>query len=328
MNTNYSELLEMYKTMIKIRLVETKVMKLFEQSEMPGFIHSYIGEEAVAAGICFNLNQKDMITSTHRGHGHLIAKGCKLDLFFAELYGKSTGYCKGKGGSMHVADLDLGILGANGIVGAGAPIASGAALSMKMKNENNVAVAFVGDGAVNIGPFHEALNLASVWALPVVFVVENNGFADFIRTEDHLNIDKISKRAEAYGMQGYTVDGNNVEEVCEISKEAILNAKNGKGPALIECVTYRHRGHYEGDPQPYRTKEEVEEWKKKDPIKLTEKILLDNKILNNEIVNSIANEINIEIEDAVNFAKNSLEPELNESLKDIYTDLIERDNLA
>jgi len=327
MNTNYSQLLEMYKTMIKIRLVETKVLKLFEQSEMPGFIHSYIGEEAVAAGICFNLNQKDMITSTHRGHGHLIAKGCKLDLFFAELYGKSTGYCKGKGGSMHVADLDLGILGANGIVGAGAPIASGAALSIKMKNENNVAVAFVGDGAVNIGPFHESLNLASVWALPVIFVVENNGFADFIRTEEHLNIDKISKRAEAYGMPGYTVDGNNVEEVYEISKDAILNAKNGKGPTLIECVTYRHRGHYEGDPQPYRTKEEVDEWKKKDPIKLTEKILLDNKILNNEIINSITNEINIEIEDAVNFAKNSLEPELKESLEDIYTDLVERDNI-
>ena len=328
MNTNFSQLLEMYKTMIRIRLVETKVMKLFEQSEMPGFIHSYIGEEAVAAGICFNLNQKDMITSTHRGHGHLIAKGCKLDLFFAELYGKSTGYCKGKGGSMHVADLDLGILGANGVVGAGSAIASGAALSIKMKNENNVAVAFVGDGAVNIGPFHESLNLASVWALPVIFVVENNGFADFIRTEDHLKIDKISKRAAGYGMPGYTVDGNNVEEVYEISKDAILNAKNGKGPTLIECVTYRHRGHYEGDPQPYRTKEEVDEWKKKDPIKLTEKILLDNKILNNEIINSITNEINNEIEDAVNFARNSSEPELEESFKDIYTDLVERDNLV
>ena len=328
MNTNYSQLLEMYKTMVKIRLVETKVLKLFEQSEMPGFIHSYIGEEAVAAGICFNLNQKDMITSTHRGHGHLIAKGCRLDLFFAELYGKSTGYCKGKGGSMHVADLDLGILGANGIVGAGSVIASGAALSMKMKKENNVAVAFVGDGAVNIGPFHESLNLAAVWALPVIFVVENNGFADFIRTEDHLNIDRISKRAIAYGMQGHTVDGNNVEEVYEISKEAISNARNGKGPALIECVTYRHRGHYEGDPQPYRTKEEVEKWKKKDPIKLSEKILLDNKILNNEIINSIAEEINIEISDAVHFAKNSSEPKLEESLKDIYTDIIERNNLV
>ena len=327
MNTNYSQLLEMYKTMVKIRLVETKVMKLFEQSEMPGFIHSYIGEEAVAAGICFNLSQKDMITSTHRGHGHLIAKGCKLDLFFAELYGKSTGYCKGKGGSMHVADLDLGILGANGIVGAGAPIASGAALSMKMKNGNNVAIAFVGDGASNIGPFHESLNLASVWDLPVIFVVENNGFADFIRTEDHLNIDKISKRAVAYGMQGYTVDGNNVEEVYEVSKQAILNAKNGKGPSLIECVTYRHRGHYEGDPQPYRTKEEVDEWKKKDPINHTEKILLDKNILNNEIINSITDEINRDIENAVNFAKNSLEPELDESLTDIYTDLKESDNL-
>ena len=229
---------------------------------------------------------------------------------------------------MHVADLDLGILGANGVVGAGSVIASGAALSIKMKNENNVAVAFVGDGAVNIGPFHESLNLASVWALPVIFVVENNGFADFIRTEDHLKIDKISKRAAGYGMPGHTVDGNNVEEVYEISKDAILNAKNGKGPTLIECVTYRHRGHYEGDPQSYRTKEEVDEWKKKDPIKLTEKILLDNKILNNEIINLITNEINNEIEDAVNFARNSSEPELEESFKDIYTDLVERDNLV
>ena len=326
MNTKYSKLLEMYKTMVKIRLVETKVLKLFEQSEMPGFIHSYIGEEAIAAGICFNLNQKDMITSTHRGHGHLIAKGCRLDLFFAELYGKSSGYCKGKGGSMHVADLDLGILGANGIVGAGASIASGAALASQMKNEKNVAVAFVGDGAVNIGPFHESLNLAAVWSLPIIFVVENNGFADFIRTEDHLKIDKISKRGAAYGMPGHTVDGNNVEEVYEISKEAIINAKNGNGPSLIECVTYRYRGHYEGDPQPYRTKDEVDKWKKRDPIKITEKILFDNKVLNNEIIDSINLEINTEIEDAVNFAKNSLEPELEESLKDIYTDIIERDN--
>ena len=198
MELSNQTVLWLYKTMLTTRYFEERLVEEASKGKTRGSIHPSVGQEAVPAGVCAHLAVSAYISSTHRGHGHAIAKGVNVNEMMAEIFGKKDGYCKGKGGSMHVADLDLGILGANGIVGAGAPIASGVALSMKMKNENNVAVAFVGDGAVNIGPFHEALNLASVWALPVVFVVENNGFADFIRTEDHLNIDKISKRAAAY----------------------------------------------------------------------------------------------------------------------------------
>jgi pyruvate dehydrogenase E1 component alpha subunit len=323
MSTNTSDLLEMYKKMALIRTAEETLLKLFEQSEMPGFIHSYIGEEATGVGVCHALRKGDLITSTHRGHGHVIAKGGDLNLFFAELYGKASGYCKGKGGSMHIADLDLGILGANGIVGGGIPIAAGAALAAKMRQSSKVSVAFFGDGATDIGAFHESLNLAAVWELPVVFVAENNGFADFIRVSDHQKIDRISQRAQAYAMAGETVDGNDVEVVYAAARTAIERARRGGGPTLLECVTYRWRGHYEGDPQPYRSLEEVEEWKGRDPLKLAEGRLKQRGELDPAGRTAIWDDIRARVDAAVAFARQAAPPRPESALEDVYTDLEE-----
>ena len=323
MGTNTSDLLEMYKKMVLIRTAEETLLKLFEQSEMPGFIHSYIGEEATGVGVCHALRRDDLITSTHRGHGHVIAKGGDLNLFFAELYGKATGYCKGKGGSMHIADLDLGILGANGIVGGGIPIAAGAALAAKMRKTGKVSVAFFGDGATDIGAFHESLNLAAVWELPVVFVAENNGFADFIRVRDHQKIERVSHRAQAYAMAGETVDGNDVEAVHAAARSAIERARAGDGPTLLECVTYRWRGHYEGDPQPYRSDEEVEGWKGRDPLKLAEERLKQRGELDPASRAAIWDDIRGRVDAAVAFARQAPPPRPESALEDIYTDLKE-----
>lgn len=323
MTNNTTDLLDMYKKMVLIRVAEETLLKLFEQSEMPGFIHSYIGEEATGVGVCHALLKKDLIASTHRGHGHIIAKGGDLNLFFAELYGKANGYCKGKGGSMHIADLDLGILGANGIVGGGIPIAAGAAMAAKIRNTGQVSVAFFGDGATDIGAFHESLNLAAVWDLPVIFVAENNGFADFIRVTDHQRVAHISDRAAAYGMAGETVDGNDVEAVNEATRRAVERARAGKGPTLLECVTYRWRGHYEGDPQPYRTQVEVEEWKDRDPIKQAEQRLQERGELDAVSRTAIWEELRDRIDAAVAFARAAPLPKPESALEDIYTDLVE-----
>lgn len=321
-SSNEGDLLEMYRQMVLIRVAEETLLRLFEAAEMPGFIHSYIGEEATGVGVCAALGTRDVITSTHRGHGHVIAKGCNLDHFFAELYGRADGTCKGKGGSMHVADLDLGVYGANGIVGGGVPIAAGAALASSIRGEDRVSVAFMGDGATDIGPFHETLNLAAVWNLPVIFVVENNGFADFIRVADHQKIDRISIRATAYGMKGVTVDGNDVEAVYEAASEAVRAARRGEGPTLLECVTYRWRGHFEGDPQPYRTQDEVEDWKTKDPIKATELRLEQLKLANASDFEQIRKEITLRVEEAVQFARNSPHVLPEDALSDVYTDMV------
>jgi TPP-dependent pyruvate/acetoin dehydrogenase alpha subunit len=320
--TNDSELLTLYRQMVLIRVAEETLLRLFERAEMPGFIHSYIGEEATGVGVCHALEAHDIITSTHRGHGHVIAKGCDLKRFFAELYGRANGTCKGKGGSMHVADLDIGIYGANGIVGGGVPIAAGAALASSIRNEGRVSVAFMGDGATDIGPFHETLNLASVWNLPVVFVVENNGFADFIRVSDHQKIERISDRAAAYGMVGETVDGNNVEAVHRAARAAVERARGGEGPTLLECVTYRWRGHFEGDPQPYRTQEEVEDWKTRDPIKAAESRLLERGLADQALFDSIREEITSKVEEAVDFARAAPRATPASALEDVYTDLV------
>ena len=219
------ELLRMYRVMVLIRQAEERLIQLFAAGRMPGFIHSYIGEEATAAGVCAALRPDDYLTSTHRGHGHILAKGGDPVRFFAELYGKASGYCRGKGGSMHVTDLDLGILGANGIVGAGIPIAAGAALACRMQGLDRVAVAFLGDGATDIGVFHEALNMASLWEVPAVFVCENNGYADFMARAVHQKIERISDRAAAYSMPGETVDGNDVEAVYDAASRAVARAR-------------------------------------------------------------------------------------------------------
>lgn len=317
------ELRQMFRTMVLIREAEETLLRLFQQARMPGFIHSYIGEEATGVGVCSALRPDDFITSHHRGHGHILAKGGDLNAFFAELYGRANGYCRGKGGSMHVADLNLGILGANGIVGAGIPIAAGAALAAQLEGNDRVAVSFTGDGATDIGSFHESLNLAALWNLPTVCVVENNGYADFIAQRDHQKIDQISDRAAAYGMPGVTVDGNDILAVYTAAKEAVGRARAGDGPTLVECVTYRWRGHFEGDPQPYRTQEEVEEWKQKDPLKTAEAYLRERGALTDEDKQVMLVEIKTEIADAVEFAENSPMPAPEEALEDIYTDIVE-----
>ncbi|WP_244269762.1 pyruvate dehydrogenase (acetyl-transferring) E1 component subunit alpha [Caldanaerovirga acetigignens] len=313
----------MYTKMNKIRKFEERVSELFAQGKILGFVHLYIGEEATAVGVCENLTDKDYITSTHRGHGHLIAKGGDLKFMMAELYGKVTGYCKGKGGSMHIADVQKGILGANGIVGGGLPIACGAGLSAKLRGTDQVTVCFFGDGASNQGTFHEALNIASIWKLPVVFVCENNLYGISMRQDKHQAIADIADRAMAYGFPGVTVDGNDVLAVYEAAREAVKRAREGAGPTLIECKTYRWRGHFEGDPTVYRPKEEVEEWMERDPIPRLVRYILDNNIATEEELKDIEENIIRELEEAVKFAEESPYPEETSAVEDVYTDLVE-----
>lgn len=318
MATN-TELVAMYETMVKIRLFETRVSELFAQGKCPGFIHLYIGEEAVASGVCAHLKKGDFITSTHRGHGHLIAKGGDVKLMMAELFAKETGYCRGKGGSMHIADVDLGILGANGIVGGGPPIAAGAGFALQYKGTDNVAVCFFGDGASNQGTTHEGMNMAAIWKLPVVFVCENNGYGISMSSQRHQSIADIADRAAAYDMPGVVVDGNDVMAVYEAAGEAVKRARAGKGPSLVECKTYRWRGHFEGDPTVYRTKEELESWMMKDPIPRFEGVLKEMGVLDDAKIAAIKNEIGAEVEAAVKFAEESPFPDLAEVLTDVYT---------
>jgi pyruvate dehydrogenase E1 component alpha subunit len=312
--------LQLYETMQRIRSFEVAVIELFARGKIPGFLHTYVGEEAVAAGVCAVLRPDDKIISTHRGHGHLIAKGGQLDLMMAELFGKRTGYCKGKGGSMHIAEPDLGMLGANAIVGAGTVIINGAALTAQYWDKDEVAVAFFGDGASNTGAFHEALNMAAVWNLPSIFVCENNGYAESTPQSYHQNIEDVADRAVGYGMPSSKVDGNDPGAVYLAAKEAVARARSGEGPTLIEAKTYRIRGHYEGDPEIYRTKEEVEAWKKKDPIERWRKVLLDRGI-SAETFEEIDARIDQELKDAVAFAEESPLPDPAEARSDIFTPL-------
>ena len=311
-------LLGFYQTMTTIRTFENKTVELFAAGKIPGFVHLYIGEEAVATGVCANLTASDYITSTHRGHGHLIAKGGKVDLMMAELFGKATGYCKGKGGSMHIADVGLGILGANGIVGAGQPIATGAAFACKYKKNGAVVACFFGDGAANRGTFHESLNLASIWNLPIVFVCENNMYGISYCQRDHMNICDISDRASAYGIPGVTVDGNDVVAVYETTAEAVKRAKNGDGPSLIECKTWRWRGHFEGDPGTYKDPAEQAEWIKKDPIPRLANKLLELQYATQPELDRINASVNAQINAAVEFAQRSPDPVPADVLTDVF----------
>lgn len=310
---------EIYRIMVKIRRFDETIIQLYADGEIPGFMHLYIGEEAVAAGICAALHKSDYITSTHRGHGHCIAKGGRLDYMMAELFGRKTGYCKGKGGSMHIADLDIGILGANGIVGGGIPIAVGAGVGIQYKNDNDVVVCFFGDGATNGGLFHEACNLASVWDLPVIFVCENNQYAQTTPQTEHQKIHDVAERALAYNMKSVIIDGNDVIKVYETSLEAVKKAREGGGPTFIECKTYRWRGHWEGDPQPYRTQDEVEEWKLKCPLIRFRKYLIENKVERKQDLERVDKEIEDELQKAVEFARISPFPDPREALEDVYT---------
>lgn len=321
MNISRNLMLSLYKKMVEIRLFEERIQDLYARGLIPGSVHLYIGQEAIAAGVCINLRKEDYITSTHRGHGHLIAKGADLRLMMAELFGKKTGYCKGKGGSMHMADLEVGILGSNGIAGGGIPIAVGAGLSIKLRGTDQVAVCFFGDGASNNGTFHEGLNFASVHRLPVIFICENNLYGISVPQKQHQAIQDISIRSMAYNMPGITIDGNDVLKVYQTSYKAIERAREGEGPTLIECKTYRWRGHYEGDPNQgrrYRTLEEIQAWMKKCPIKSFEKRLKDQKILTNDKIRDIHEEIGKRIEEAVTFANQSPYPDIQELVEDVY----------
>jgi pyruvate dehydrogenase E1 component alpha subunit len=311
--------LAIYRSMLRIRAFEEKASELFLAGRLPGFLHTYIGQEAVAAGVCVHLAKEDAITSTHRGHGHAVAKGARLDLMMAELFARKTGYCKGKGGSMHIADLDLGILGANGIVGAGIPIAVGAALSARMQGRRTVTVAFFGDGASNTGAFHEGLNLGAVWNLPVVFVCENNQYAESTPREVHQKVKDIASRAVAYEMPGVVVDGMDALAVFAGAGEAVRRAREGGGPTLLEAKTYRFMGHYVGDPgTSYRETAEVERWKQRDPIHLLHQLLVEERRVPAATLAAIEAEVAREIAEAVTFAEQSPEPDPEDALLDIF----------
>jgi pyruvate dehydrogenase E1 component alpha subunit len=314
-------LIRLYSTMVKIRLFEERIVDLYARGLVPGLAHLYIGEEAVAAGVCAGLRQEDYITSTHRGHGHVIAKGANLKPMMAELFGKKTGYCKGKGGSMHIADMEIGILGANGIAGGGLPIAVGSGMSAKWRGTDQVTVCFFGDDASNNGTFHESLNLTSLYKLPVIFVCENNQYGISVGREKQTLIQDIALRAANYDMPGVAVDGNDVLEVYQAALKALKRGWAGEGPSLIECGTYRWRGHHEGDPNQgrrYRTTEEIEGWKKKDPIERMAKKLLADKVITKKKMDVLRVQVLEEIEAAVAYANESDFPALEDMYEDVY----------
>lgn len=311
-------LIALYRKMFEIRSFEEKVFELYAQNLVPGTIHLYVGEEAVAVGVCSNLRIDDYITSTHRGHGHCIAKGADLKKIMAEIIGKKTGYCKGKGGSMHIADFKVGMLGATAVVGAGLPIAMGAGLSIKLRGRDNVTACFFGDGASNQGTFHETLNMAAIWELPVIFVCENNLYAMGTRQSKAMVLEDIADRAAAYGIPGISIDGNDVIAVYEVAREAVARARKGGGPTLIECKTYRHKGHSRIDPAKYRSKEEVEEWLKKDPIERLKRRILKTTVLTEADIQQVEKDISEEVEEAVKYAIDSPYPDPDEALEDVY----------
>jgi pyruvate dehydrogenase E1 component alpha subunit len=304
--------------MLTIRAFDTKAGELFADGELPGFVHLYIGEEAVGVGAISALEEQDYITSTHRGHGHCIAKGLDTYKMMAELYGKRDGYCNGKGGSMHIADVDAGMLGANGIVGAGPPLATGAALTADYKGEDKVALAFFGDGAVAQGQVHEGINLAATWDLPAIFVVENNGFGEATPVDEQHNVEHLSATAEAYDIPGFTVDGMDVTAVYEAVKEARERAANGEGPTFIEANTYRYEGHFEGDHQPYRTEEDIQLWKDRDAIETFKDRLVDAGVVTQAEFEEMREEIEAGIEEDVERAKDADYPDPSEAYDDMF----------
>ena len=314
-----AKLKEIYTTMVRIRFFEERAMSEYRKG-LPGFIHPSVGQEAIPAGVCAFLREDDYIISTHRGHGDIIAKGARLDRMMAELFAKKTGYCKGKGGSMHIAAVDRNILGATGIVGDGIPIAAGVGLACKMQNLDRVVVAFFGDGATNSGAFHEGVGLASAWCLPVLFVCQNNQYQQSTPIRDYCRLTDLADRAKSYGIPGVSVDGNDAIAVAEVAREAIESCRKGNGPILIVATTYRPYGHHMGDPgTSYRTKEEIEEWKKKDPIERLRNQLLQNKIATKAEIEEIHNATLRELDEAVKFSIESPEPEPEEALEDIYS---------
>jgi len=313
------ELIDMYRQMLTIRRFEERVVDEYHKNQIPGVVHSYIGQEAIAVGVCANLRPDDRIVSTHRGHGHCIAKGADLNRMMAELYGKSTGYCKGKGGAMHIADFSIGMLGANGIVGAGLPIATGAALAAQLEGGDRVAVCFFGDGACHEGEFHESLNLAAIWQLPILYVCENNLYGANTAAAYAIPLNDIAERASAYAMPGVIVDGNDVVAVYKAAQRAVTTARKGGGPTLLECKTYRWRAHFEGHQVDLRPADQIKSWKKKCPLAGFKHRLLDEGILAAHDLDEIDHQVCNQIEKAVEFARESPFPDPAEALDGIFS---------
>lgn len=317
------KLIELLHVMVRIREFENEAIELAKQNLTRAAVHTYNGEEAIAAGVCAHLSNKDYITSTHRGHGHCVAKGADLKRMFAELMARESGYCKGKGGSMHIADLSTGMLGANGIVGGGIPLATGAALGIDLLEGDNIAVCFFGDGASNEGSFHESLNLASVWSLPVVFICENNKYGISTPVSQSTHVEHIADRAKGYGIKGITVNGNDVVEVYNTFAEVADYVRKGNGPVLMEMDTYRMSGHYYGDNENYRSKEEVLEWRKKDPILRLREVLKSEYGMTDEELDAIAKEERAKVIQASEDAKGEPEPSPDDLTGDMYDPVFE-----
>jgi pyruvate dehydrogenase E1 component alpha subunit len=313
-------LVDLYERMALVREFEQRVSRLYRDNQIPGFIHTSLGQEAVAVGVCAALRPDDYLVTTHRGHGHVLAKGADPEAAMAELFGKATGLCKGKGGSMHIADARLGILGANAIVGASIPLATGAALSSKQLGLDRVAVAFFGDGAVNQGSFHEGVNLATIWKLPVLFVCENNTYAEFTDSRTMSRRESVVAAAEALGCPGTAVDGNDVEAVAAAASEAVQRCRRGDGPALLEATTYRWMGHYEGDPQTYKPEDEVAAWKARDPLLVARGRILERQLASDAELDAISAETVERIDRAERFARESPYPDLDQIWTDVYGD--------
>ena len=314
---NKELLLSLYRTMVRIREFEETAAKLFLDGKLVGFLHLYSGEEAVAAGVCACLRDDDCVTSTHRGHGHCIAKGADINRMMAELYGKVDGYSKGKGGSMHIADISKGIIGANGIVGASIPIAVGVAYAQKYRKQDTVSIAFFGDGASNRGTFHEGLNMAAALNLPAIFVCENNQFGMSTPFSYHSKNKTISQRSAAYDMPGIRVDGNDPVAVRDAAAEAVSRAREGNGPTLIECLTWRHHGHFIGDSAAYKTPSDEALWRSKDPIPAFEKRLLDESVAAPEELERIKTETADVIAESIRYAEQSPFPEIEVMYEDL-----------
>ncbi len=313
-------LVGLFRRMTLVRQFELRAIEERRQGLIPGFIHSCVGQEATAVGACSALGPDDIITSTHRGHGHLIGKGGEPRYMMAELAGRSEGYCRGRGGSLHIADFDLGILGANGIVAGGIPIAVGAALAFAIRHEDRVALSFFGDGAVNEGAFHEAANMAGLWKLPVIFFCENNLYGEGTPQSEQAPVTDLAQRADGYGFPGIIVDGNDVLAVRDAATKAVERARNGEGPTFIEGKTYRLRGHYEGDPQVYRTKEEVLEWRERDPIARFRRHLVQSDLFDKDELKAIEEDVADVLDEAVEFAKRGKRPTPDEALHGVYDD--------
>jgi pyruvate dehydrogenase E1 component alpha subunit len=318
MEPTREQALGIYRMMHLIRRFEERVAECFAGGEIPGFIHLSVGQEAVPAAVCALLREDDLVAATHRGHGQCLAKGADPRRMMAELFGRATGYCRGRGGSMHLCHLPRGILGTNGVVGANLPIAVGTALAAQIRGSGQVTVGFFGDGAANTGAAHEALNLASVWDLPLVFVCENNLYAEFTPQTVHTKATAIAERAAAYKMAGVTVDGNDAVAVFAAAADALDRARHGAGPTLVEALTYRYRGHHEGDPMAYRTKEEVESWRQRDPIPGFRGWLGGKGFLSEADDQRLVAEVQSEVDAATEFARQSPWPAPEATLEDVY----------